>query len=56
MKIPLDRCFRCAVSFAVATRSPHDEDRCTSCDPALQTPDDRIAMFVRDCFQPRTAL
>ncbi len=54
MKIATDRCYRCGVSFAVATRSPHDEDSCVQCDPALLTPTERLTALFRDCFQPRT--
>ncbi len=54
MKITLNRCHACGTLFTDATRSPHDEDRCTSCDPALLTPTERMTALFRDCFPPRT--
>jgi len=54
VKIALNRCCNCGALFTAATRSPHDPDRCCDCTPANLTPDGRIALFVRDCFQPRT--
>ena len=36
MRISTQFCGTCGASFAVSTRSPYDEDRCTICEPAYR--------------------